>query len=145
MIENICPVCHSVERLPGDPEVMVINCENCIGLKPPTQLRKYKGEVDNRRHGDRRVRDEGYADLFVVTETSRMWVPEHRIVMEKILGRELIKGENVHHINGIRDDNRPQNLELWTISQPAGQRVKDLLEFARDIIDRYGDLADKEI
>ena len=59
--------------------------------------------------------------------------------MQRALGRELCADENVHHINGVRDDNRLENLELWSTSQPAGQRVEDKVAWAREILDRYGD------
>lgn len=65
---------------------------------------------------------------------------EHTFLMAEMLGRPLVKGENVHHKNGIRSDNSPENLELWVNHQPKGQRVSDLLPWARDLIERYGDV-----
>lgn len=64
-------------------------------------------------------------------------VPEHRVVMESVLGRPLGPGENVHHKNGERADNRPENLELWITKQPYGQRVGDAIAWAREILARY--------
>lgn len=62
---------------------------------------------------------------------------QHRMVMENILGRPLLPEETVHHINGVRDDNRPENLELWSTYQPRGQRVRDKVAWAKEILFLY--------
>lgn len=62
---------------------------------------------------------------------------QHRQVMEQELGRPLLPGENVHHKNGVRHDNRAKNLELWVTMQPSGQRPEDLLEWAEEVFRRY--------
>lgn len=63
---------------------------------------------------------------------------QHRLVMEEFLKRPLLKHENIHHINGIRNDNRIENLELWSKSQPCGQKVKDKIDWAIKFLTEYG-------
>lgn len=65
---------------------------------------------------------------------------EHILVMEEHLGRYLLPGENIHHLNGVRSDNRFENLELWTKPQPIGVRAKDLVQWAKKILELYSDL-----
>ena len=69
---------------------------------------------------------------------SNGYIFEHVLVMSERLGRPLLPHESVHHKNGVRDDNRPQNLELWTRHQPTGARVEDLVAWATEILALYG-------
>lgn len=77
----------------------------------------------------------GYAYVYRQNPPSKRL--EHRVVMEHIIGRPLFPDENIHHLNGDRSDNRPENLELWSVMQPTGQRIDDKVKFALEILSRY--------
>jgi hypothetical protein len=75
-------------------------------------------------------------DLLPLTRGERN-VLQHRLVMAVLLGRPLEPAEVVHHLNGDRLDNRPANLELWSVDQPKGQRVTDKVRFALELLELY--------
>lgn len=91
--------------------------------------------------GGRRVSSDGYVYVkcpgHVEGRKRGGWGLEHRMVMADTLGRALYADESVHHRNGDREDNRRENLELWSRWQPVGQRVEDKVAFAREILARY--------
>ena len=98
---------------------------------------------DRRRHwkGGKTTTANGYIYQYCPEHpnaTCKGYVMQHRLVMEEHLGRPLKAHENVHHINGIRDDNSLENLELWTRHQPTGSRVSDLLTFCDTFLREYG-------
>lgn len=100
------------------------------------------GEAESRhRPGVWRPSAEGYLYRFEDGEKQL----QHRLVMEQHVGRPLWPDENVHHKNGVRDDNRIENLELWSMWQPAGQHVADKIAWARQILERYADLPDEAL
>ncbi len=111
--------------------------KGCISC---TRAKQATGEQSPSWKGGRQVDENGYV-LIYQPEHPRSktngYIREHTIVMETVLGRLLTKTESVHHKNGERADNRPENLELWSTSQPFGQRVEDKVKWAKEILEKY--------
>jgi len=83
---------------------------------------------------------DGYKILSInhPNSSKRGQILEHVLIMSKYLGRPLAKHETVHHKNGIRDDNRIENLELWSKSHPFGQRIEDKIAWCKEFLEQYG-------
>lgn len=112
------------------------------------RMRKYGDVLADIPIQEKRVKGEpssgwlvnGYRHLFFPEHPNadkRGCVFEHVVVMSSVLGRPLVEDEEVHHKNGVRDDNRPENLELMNKGHPKGQRIEDKLAWAWEIISRY--------
>lgn len=75
-----------------------------------------KGKEHYNWQGGRWIDSKGYVHLSIGHHRSR---PEHIMIMERQINRSLLPNESVHHVNGIKDDNRVENLQLVTKSEHA--------------------------
>ena len=97
--------------------------QRCAGLWASNRSHETAKDRARGRYIDRH----GYVILTARSGEGGYQQPEHRKVMERVLGRKLETHETVHHKNGNRRDNRPENLELWASRHGRGQRAIDLL------------------
>jgi hypothetical protein len=100
----------------------------------------YLGDNHHKWHGGKGQQKKGYIEVYVTdypNASGPIRTYEHIYVMAKHLGRPLRPKETVHHKNGIKNDNHIDNLELWASKHPAGQRITDLLHWAKAILEEY--------
>ena len=104
---KVCKVCGKAFEVKASQSQLVTCSRECMGQ------RKWKRVLD-REYNGRKVRldNNGYVLVWAPDHPRafRGWYFEHRVVMENVLGRRLRRDEDVHHINGVKDDNRAENL-----------------------------------
>jgi hypothetical protein len=136
---NWCALKRAYAKRPGSLEKRNIQARNYNRMKkgipidlPPMRAKNGNGHLN--KHGYRIICKKGHVNAI----TKKGNIGEHTYIMSQNLGRPLKKGESVHHINGVRDDNQKENLELWHRGQPPGQRLEDKLDWAKEFLEEYG-------
>ena len=102
--------------------------EHRANIRKANMARRGAFYVKTEFGGHTKKRDDGYIAVYVPSHpraNSDGYVMEHHLVMEKHLGRLIAPGEVVHHINGVRDDNRIENLMVMTAKEHMSLHMKE--------------------
>jgi len=97
---------HTGMRLKEETKLKISKTLKELGLKAGPKSNWWKGGRYKIQHG-----------YVMVWDPKRRHIKEHRLVVEKHIGRELLSCEHVHHINGVKDDNRIENLQIVSNSE----------------------------
>lgn len=118
-----------------------------LSLNLDFKYMKSQGEGHINKDGYKLITVKGHPNSYRQKNgKSQGVIPEHVYVMSQHLDRPLKKGETVHHKNGVRDDNRIENLELWHRKKhPSGQKVEDKISFYKEFLEGYGYKVEKII
>lgn len=133
-VQYLCRCNCGTEKIIKANNLMKGNTKSCGCLR-----RELRGKYSKQWRGGKGKTSCGYVKIYMPNHPNarKQYVLEHIYVMSEHIGRPIIKGETVHHKNGIRHDNRIENLELWSSNHPSGQRVIDLVHYAKEILSRY--------
>lgn len=101
------------------------NCKKAVSIAKKGKIR------DKSSHWKGGVIETKYGYMMIYNSEKQKYEREHRVVMEKYIGRSLLEYEDVHHINGIKSDNRIENLEILTRSEHAKEHGKNGKNHAR--------------
>lgn len=118
------------------------------GCLSPIGKRRLREKSPNWKGGRHENKENGYVYNYHPEHpnaNNRGYLVEHVQVMSKSLGRPLRKGEGVHHLNGIKNDNRIENLELWHTGHRFGARVSDKIRASIEFLRLYSPESLREV
>jgi hypothetical protein len=123
--------CKDIGRMFGCTSSPIKSRVKLLGISRPVGWR-LKGSENANWRGGRHKSQQGYVHVLRrghPMACKKGYVLEHRLVVSESLGRPLLRSEEVHHINGIRDDNRLENLMVV----PAGRHQKLHADHNREV------------